>query len=324
MMNIPPRRERPGSGIWLYRYALFVAVYVVFLLGAGAMVTSTGSGLAVPDWPLSFGQVMPPMEGGVFYEHGHRMVAAGLGVLTIVLSVWLWKVERRPWLRRLGWAALGLVIAQGVLGGVTVLLKLPLLTSVLHACLAQAFFLVAVFIALALAPGWGDIPRGSGPSRLPSLSLLTTGAIYVQLILGAVMRHMHAGLAIPDFPLVFGGLWPPAFTPGVAVHLLHRLWAVVVVAAVLATWFETRRSTDWAGLRRPATILVALVVVQFSLGAWVILSARQTHVATTHVVVGALLLAASLVVSTRAQRHLRGPAAARLAARLPIPEGARS
>jgi len=147
---------RPGTHLLLYRYAQLVVAAVVFLLVAGAMVTSTGSGLAVPDWPLSYGQLMPPMEGGVFYEHGHRMVATAIGILTIVLAVWLWRKEPRRWLRRLGWVALGLVVLQGLFGGMTVLLKLPVWTSATHACLAQGFFLVTVFIALSLSPGWSS------------------------------------------------------------------------------------------------------------------------------------------------------------------------
>ena len=192
---------------YLYRYSQFLVLAVVFLLVAGAMVTSTGSGLAVPDWPLSFGQVMPPMEGGVFYEHGHRMVATGIGVLTIILAVWLWRKEARSWMRKLGWIALGMVIAQGLLGGLTVLLKLPVWTSAAHACLGQSFFLMTVFISLALSPGWEAKPLKAA-TQLPLLAPLATLAIFIQLVLGAVMRHMNAGLVIPDFPLAFGGFVP--------------------------------------------------------------------------------------------------------------------
>src|SRR5215470_17324470 len=123
-----------NHGLAIYSRSLVPAV--LFLLVAGAMVTSTGSGLAVPDWPLSFGKVMPRMQGGVLYEHGHRMVATTIGLLTIILAAWTSRVEPRPWVRRLTWGALGLVILQGVVGGLTVLLRLPVWTSALHACLA--------------------------------------------------------------------------------------------------------------------------------------------------------------------------------------------
>ncbi|HXH28595.1 MAG TPA: COX15/CtaA family protein, partial [Candidatus Polarisedimenticolia bacterium] len=144
--------EEPRSAIRRHRYAVLVAVCTVALLAAGGLVTSTGSGLAVPDWPLSFGRFFPPMRGGVLFEHGHRMVAASVGLLTIVLALWFQRRERRSWVRRLAWTALGLVIAQGILGGITVLLRLPASVSVAHACLAQAFFCVVVTLAVATAP----------------------------------------------------------------------------------------------------------------------------------------------------------------------------
>jgi cytochrome c oxidase assembly protein subunit 15 len=285
----------------LYRYAQLLTVLVVFLLVAGALVTSTGSGLAVPDWPLSFGQVMPPMEGGVFYEHGHRMVAAAVGFLTILLAVWVGKRDRRPWMRRLGWIALGLVILQGVLGGMTVLLKLPVWTSAAHACLAQAFFMVVVFMTLALSPGWTAASVRASRS-LPALALLTTLAIYIQLILGAVTRHLNAALVIPDFPLAFGGLVPPVFTPAVGVHYAHRVWAVVVAVLVFSVAVKTLRSVSRPDFRRPAVLLMILIVVQVLLGAFIIWTQRQAAVATLHVVTGAVLLATSLVLTVRSRR----------------------
>src|ERR1700681_4778369 len=125
---------------WLHRYAVLLAVCTLFLVVAGASVTSKEAGLSVPDWPLSYGQVMPPMVGGVFFEHGHRMVATTVGMLTIGLVIFLARAERRAWMRKLGWIALAAVVAQGVLGGLTVLLLLPPAVSISHACLAQLFF----------------------------------------------------------------------------------------------------------------------------------------------------------------------------------------
>ncbi len=306
------RRGEPGSRKFLYRYAQFTAAAVVFLLAAGAMVTSTGSGLSVPDWPLSFGQVMPPMQGGVFYEHGHRMVATGVGVLTIILAVWLWIREPRAWMRRLGWAALALVIVQGVLGGMTVLMKLPVWTSAAHASVAQAFFMLTVFIALALSPGWNRGVRmpEAADSRLPLWATLATGSIYLQLILGAVMRHMNAGLVIPDFPLSFGGLVPGTWTPEIAVAFAHRAWALVAAAFVVgASVSALRTAGKRAEFASPAILLLILVVMQITLGAFIIWTQRQPHVTTTHVVTGALLLATSLVLTARSWRALRLPRA---------------
>jgi cytochrome c oxidase assembly protein subunit 15 len=291
-------------------------VAVIFLLVAGAMVTSTGSGLAVPDWPLSFGQVMPPMKGGVFYEHGHRMVATGIGILTVILSVWMSRVEPRRWMRRLGWTALLLVILQGVLGGATVLLKLPVWTSAAHACLAQGFFMVVVFIALALSPGW-NAPRRAAPvpTGVAAATAVATAVIYAQLVLGAVMRHMNAGLAIPDFPLAFGRLIPPAFTPGVAVHYAHRLGALAVTIAVGTAVWRVMRSGAGSELRRPALAAAALVVIQATLGAFIIWTQRAVPVATAHVVTGAILLAVSLVLTARSWHRVRPDASpARVAA----------
>lgn len=299
------RREiRPR---YLYRYSQFLVVAVVFLLVAGAMVTSTGSGLAVPDWPLSFGQVMPPMEGGVFYEHGHRMVATGIGVLTIILAVWLWRRESRSWLRKLGWIALGMVIAQGLLGGLTVLLKLPVWTSAAHATLAQSFFMMVVFISLALSPGWTAGPLRTS-TRLPLLAPLATAAIFIQLVLGAVMRHMNAGLVIPDFPLAFGGLVPPEFTDAIAIHYAHRVWALVVSVLVISAAISALRAAR--GRRDftvPAALMLVLIVVQVTLGALIIWTQRQVHVTSTHVVTGAVLLGVSLVLSVRARRLIEPP-----------------
>lgn len=288
----------------LYRYAQFVAASIVFLIVAGAMVTSTGSGLAVPDWPLSFGQVMPPMTGGVFYEHGHRMVAATVGVLTIILAVWLSRSDPRPWMKKLGWTALAMVVLQGLLGGLTVLLRLPVWTSAAHACLAQGFFMVVVFVALALSPGWDKTPRvAQVPSRLPLWATVATAVIFVQLVLGAVMRHMNAGLAIPDFPLAFGGIVPPAFTPPVAVHYAHRVGAVVVAIAVIVASSRTLVSfREHSEFSRPAILMLVLVAVQATLGASIIWTQRQVHVTSMHVVTGAILIAVSLVLTVRSWR----------------------
>ena len=266
-------------------------------------MTSTGSGLAVPDWPLSFGKLMPQMQGGVFYEHGHRMVATTIGMLTIILAAWTSKVEPRTWVRRLTWGALGLVVLQGVVGGVTVLLRLPVWTSALHACLAQGFFLVIVFLALAHSRSWdmreADLPA---ESPLPRLALLTTITIYGQLVLGAVMRHMNAALAIPDFPTVFGGVLPPSWTPEIAIHFAHRVGALVVTLFVLATAWKALRAPSI--LRAPALAMVLIVAVQLVLGASIVWTGRNVAVATLHVVVGAVLLALSMVLTVKSRRSL--------------------
>lgn len=292
---------------WRHRYALLVALATVVLLLAGGLVTSTGSGLAVPDWPLSFGRFFPSMTGGVLFEHGHRLVAASVGLLTFILALWFGARERRPWVRRLAYAAAGAVIAQGLLGGLTVLLRLPPAVSVLHACLAQGFFCIVVVLALATSESFPTRPRDTaGTDVSPALwkaGTLATGLVYMQIILGAVMRHTGAGLAIPDVPLAFGRLVPPMESFEIAIHFAHRVGALVVAVAVLvlAGWI-LRRHARVTGLTAPARLLVLMVMAQIALGAATVLSRLAVLPATAHVVLGALLLATCLVVTVRAAR----------------------
>src|SRR5262245_44217784 len=204
----------------LHRFATFLAGCTVLLVLAGSLVTSTGSGLSVPDWPTSYGWNMfafPPSNwvGGIFYEHGHRLIASSVGFLTIILTVWLWLSESRRWVRWLGVAALAAVITQGVLGGLTVLFFLPAAISTAHAALAEIFFCLVVSIALFTAPSWraggaAHLERSvrTGDASLRRLATTTTALIYAQILLGATMRHTEAGLAIPDFPLMLGHLLP--------------------------------------------------------------------------------------------------------------------
>ncbi|NNF07079.1 MAG: heme A synthase [Candidatus Eisenbacteria bacterium] len=305
-MNLTKLREGvPQSRTSLYRFAQFTTLSIVFLLLAGAAVKSTESGLAVPDWPLSFGQVMPPMEGGVFYEHGHRMVATAVGFLTVILAFWFWMRDPRSELRKLGWIALVMVIIQGLLGGLTVLMKLPTLVSAAHACLAQAFLLVVTFMALSLSKGWNESEPFGASRRLTYWATVTTALIFVQLILGALTRHLNAALVIPDFPLAFGGLIPPSFTPEIAAHYAHRVGAVVVSLAILVTVVMTMRAAKHRpDFTRPALLMILLLVAQLTLGAMIILTRRHTHPTTTHVVVGAVLLAASFVLTARSWKFV--------------------
>src|SRR5947208_16772936 len=164
------------DNLWLHRYAVVVAICTLFLVVAGGLVTSNDAGLSVPDWPLSYGKLMPKMEGGIFFEHGHRMVATTVGILTIVLAVWLWRSEQRRWMRRLGFIALAAVIAQGLLGGMTVVFMLPKPVSIRHACPAQLFFTTTVLIALFTSAGWKKEQPMVEDSGSPSL-LLLAGAV---------------------------------------------------------------------------------------------------------------------------------------------------
>jgi len=316
----------------LHRFVVVTAAATFVLIFIGGLVTSTGSALAVPDWPLSFGKFFPRMEGGVLYEHGHRMVAGAVTILTLVLMVWAWRSEPRKWVRYLGIAAFGLIIVQAVLGGLTVLMLLPLPIAVAHAATAQAFFCLMVSLALFTSPRWNTerehaaAVRTDSRSRpsLPALAALTTLAIYVQILLGAVMRHLGAGLAIPDFPLSFGRVVPPLQDGFIAINFAHRCGALVMTALVL--WTVARVLRDYRGqawLRRPALSLIVLLAAQIVLGAITIWSERAVIPTTAHVALGAAVLATSLTLTLRAFRLLYGgpvlqPAPSPVRADLPI------
>lgn len=307
--------------IWLHRYVKIVVASTVLLIAAGGMVTSTGSGLAVPDWPNTYGQFMfsfplEKMVGGIFYEHGHRMIASTVGFLTIILAIWTWKVDPRRWVRRLGVAALGAVILQGMLGGITVLLLLPAPVSIGHAGLAQLFFCITVSLALFTSPGWRREQTAADDPVLRRVAATTTVMIYCQILLGATMRHIGAGMAIPDFPWVFGGVLPPVWNAGIAIHFAHRVGALLVTIAILGTaghvWYHHRSRPE---LVRPATLLVLFVLTQITLGAFVVLSGLQPIINTAHVVNGALVLSTSLVLTLRSHRSLFAEAPAAGASR---------
>jgi cytochrome c oxidase assembly protein subunit 15 len=284
------------------------------------MVTSTGSGLSVPDWPTTYGWNMFtfPLKhwvGGIRYEHSHRLIASTVGFLTIILAVWTWRVEPRTWVRRLGFAALGTVILQGILGGITVLLFLPPAVSIGHAGLAQIFFCLTITMALVTSPGWKHIADPVDDPMLRRVAAITTVLVYTQIIVGATMRHNDAGLAIPDFPLAFGHLIPPVWNAKVAIHFAHRVGALLVTIAVLATaghvLFHHR---DRRELVRLALLLLFFLAVQVTLGAFVIWSAKNPLINTAHVVNGALVLASTLVLTLRSFRAGFEPAFAHAAA----------
>jgi cytochrome c oxidase assembly protein subunit 15 len=294
--------------IWLHRYIKLVVVCTVLLIAAGGMVTSTDSGLAVPDWPNTYGWFMFsfPYEkwvGGILYEHGHRLIASTVGFLTIILAVWTWMAEPRQWVRRLGLTALGAVILQGLLGGITVLLLLPAPVSIGHAGLAQLFFCITVSLALFTSNGWRTARNPVDDPMLRRVALVTTIAVYCQILLGATMRHTEAGMAIPDFPWAFGRVIPPVWSAGVAIAFAHRLGALIVTLAILATaghvWYHHGSRRE---LTRPATLLILFVSTQIALGAFVIWSGLQPVINTAHVVNGALVLATSLVLTLRSFR----------------------
>jgi heme a synthase len=282
----------------LHRFAVVLACWTFLLIIAGALVTSNDAGLSVPDWPTSFGSLykIPKLVGGVRFEHTHRMIAQVAGLLTIILAIWTWRAEKRRWMRILGWSALGTVIAQGILGGLTVLFYLPPPISSAHAALAQTFFCIAVAMAVFTGQKWvEEHPRVEFDTRRPSLftlTLLSIFVLYVQLILGAMFRH-H-GLS----------WWP---------HVVHA----VVVSFVLA-WTAVRALTVYSNIeavRRPAILMLSLVIAQQCLGFTAFLTrvswgrdAVQPELpmvisTVTHVAVGALLLASTVILAIQVWRH---------------------
>jgi cytochrome c oxidase assembly protein subunit 15 len=290
---------------WHHRYVKLVTVFTVLLIAAGGMVTSTDSGLSVPDWPTTYGWNMftfplSKMVGGIRYEHSHRLIASGVGFLTIVVAGWTWWVEPRRWVRRLGFAALGTVILQGLLGGLTVLFFLPAPISIGHAGLAQLFFCLTLTLAVVTSPQWKNATSPVNDPMLRRIAAITTILVYTQILVGATMRHTNAGLAIPDFPYAFGHLIPPVWNAKVAIHFAHRTGALVVTLAALATaghvLYHHRARRE---LVRPALLLLFLLSMQITLGAFVIWSGKDPVINTAHVVNGALVLGTSLVLTLR-------------------------
>src|SRR5262245_4997958 len=281
-----------GDNVGLHRFALLTACSTAFLIFVGGLVTSNGAGLSVPDWPTTYGWNMFTFPysmwvGNIYYELTHRLVASFVGLLTVVLTVWIWRKEPRRWLRYLSLAALLAVIAQGILGGITVRYLLPTPVSMAHACLAQTFFCLTIAIALFTSPQWKrGLPavkeRHSFP-KLPTLCALTTGAIYLQLLAGALMRHTESGLAIPDFPLAFGGIIPPFTSYKIAIHFAHRVGALLVAGMITWTFVRLRRSyVEHDLLRRPATVMFVLLWVQLALGAFTVWTEKSPLITSAH------------------------------------------
>jgi cytochrome c oxidase assembly protein subunit 15 len=313
------RSTSPLSANWLNRFAWLLCIATLFLICSGGMVTSKGVGLAVPDWPTTFGYNMflfPVSKwiGGIFFEHTHRLIASIVGFMTIILAIWMWLVEDRGWVRRLAYLALFLVILQGILGGLRVtMLKDEI--GIFHACLAQAFLGLLVVIAVVTTNCWRtladehvDLARFK---TIRSLAIFATIAIYVQLALGATMRHQHRDLAILDFPTAYHQWIPDTSANALAninvwrdaramsdvtafqiwLQMTHRFIAVMIAISIillcLRIWKDAR---EISVLRRLSILWVALIFCQITLGAWTIWSNKAADVATAHVAMGALML----------------------------------
>jgi cytochrome c oxidase assembly protein subunit 15 len=335
------------SNPWLFWFAVLTAFFTFLLLGLGGLVTSHEAGMSVPDWPNTYGNNMflfPPAQwiGGIFYEHTHRLLASAVGLMTTVLAVWLWLKDSRQWMHWLGVVAFLLVVAQGVLGGLRVTLHMDSL-GIFHGTIAQLFFVLTCALVLFTSRWWKGLERRPPARReensadkhavpeagapLRRLVLFTTILILVQLIIAAAMRHQHAGLAISDFPLAHGKLWPDTGAEAVArynaqrvsinaenpitafqieLQMAHRVVALAILICVGAVVFCSRRYQSAERVIAPPThaggyepkvatrlslFWLGLTLFQVGLGAATIWTNKAADVATAHVLVGALALA---------------------------------
>ena len=273
------------SGV--HRFTVFVAICTFLLLIAGALVTSNDAALSVPDWPLSYGSLTPPMVGGIVNEHSHRVIAAGVGLLTVILAVLLTMKDERRWVKVLGWTAVGAVIAQGVLGGLTVLLNLHYGMPVAHACLAQIFFGIVVSLAVFTSHWWiSNQPQleDRGSPSIRTMATTNAAVIFFQVVLGAGFRHQD----IPVWPHIAGAfavlfmvMWTAVtlrkrFSQSLELAkarlLLHAIFGMQFLLGFGAYW--SRIAT--AGAPEPLSIMVIFTVI--------------------HTVVGALLFAISVLI----------------------------
>jgi heme A synthase len=296
--------------MWLHRFAIATAAVTWVLLLVGGLVHGTGSSLACPDWPLCHGQFFPEMTRGVEYEHSHRLVAGAVATMTVILGVALYRDARYRALRPLAIAAPIMVLAQAVLGGITVLLRLPKAVTLSHLTLSMCFFSVLILIAVRTAPSRSaSAPSGQGidPAAPESAALLRTRpligasivAILGQIFLGGLVRHSMAGLACITFPLCFGHFWPPESSSVYSerVHMLHRFGAVIVTVLVFASAIlVARRALQGSRVRTLAVAAPVLVIVQATLGVLSVTSLLHLPTVTAHLGVGALLLASMVAL----------------------------
>jgi heme a synthase len=328
---IPTRR---GYSKWPNRFAWLTCVATLLLICSGGMVTSKNVGLAVPDWPTTFGYNMflfpvSKWVGGILFEHTHRLMGSLVGFLTIILAVWLWVCENRRWVRNLGAIAVLGVIVQGILGGLRVTMMKDQI-GIFHACVAQAFLGLLVFIALVTTQFWRSLTNRAIDSQrfLPTktLAMAITVAIYVQLALGATMRHQHRDLAILDFPTANGAWIPDTSAAAVAkinawrdaralsavtafqiwLQMAHRFLASLIAIAIIAFCVRVWSVADApAVLKRLSFLWLALVASQTVLGGWVIWSNKAADVATAHVALGAVMLSFGVSISAICRRVLQ-------------------
>ena len=313
--------------IWVRRLSKLLVISTLLLIFAGALVKSHEVGLSVPDWPTSYGYQMfsfplTDMIGGIFYEHGHRLIATVVGLMTLILAFTIYYTDHRLWLKKTAFFALGLVIIQGLFGGLTVLLFLPTPVSVIHAILAQTFLMVTILISYGLSKERANrmLNESTDYKVLTFHTYLVTSIVFIQLIIGALMRHTESGLAIPDFPLSGGYIIPTfnqemlntiqsmQFESGlpfvtlnqIIIHYLHRMGAIAVTISI--GWLtlkiiQSKISNE--RIYRLTGYLITLLIIQITLGAFTIWSVKEPFITSIHVVNGALILGVSTLLILR-------------------------
>lgn len=310
----------------LHIFALVIIVLTFVLLCSGGLVTSKGVGMSVPDWPTTYGYNMFlfPLSrwvGGIFYEHTHRLLASGIGLLTVLLGVMTFFLEKRRWVRRLALVLLIGVILQGVLGGLRVTLYKDEL-GIFHAIVAQTFFALLLIFSAATSRSFVEGKwSGEAPAaKLRWLALAGVVLTYFQLIIAATMRHAHLGLAILDFPTAYGTFLPdlsekamatinaarlaqammPTTVTQIELQLIHRGGALLLMGVVLLLMIRAREllpERHW--VHRWSLAWGVLLVLQALLGAWTIWSNKAADMATAHMALGALLLGGALLLTFR-------------------------
>ena len=277
-----------------HRLSILLAIGTLFLIFVGGLVNTTDSGLAVPDWPLSYGRLMPPMVGGIFYEHGHRMVATAVGFLTVLLAVLLFFKEDRPWVKKASWVAVGLVIFQGVLGGLTVLLRLPPMVSIAHAFTAQSFFCLTLALAVWTSPFWrnNSLQRMEHAQTIPlhRLGAALVAVCFVQLLIGATLRHTGHALEL---------------------HIAGALAVTILAGSVIKRIWSEASHIKYLGVIAGGLLSVLLIQLSLGIASFFILTYHFDVIpiplwavitVSAHVAIGALFLGLSFIGALIAYR----------------------
>lgn len=315
--------DRRGAGDTArFAFAVLTVLATLILLCFGGLVTSKGAGMAVPDWPTSFGYNMfffpwSMMVGGIFYEHSHRLLGALVGIMAVALMVWIWLAEGRRWLKGAAAIAVILVVIQGLMGGLRVIWANSGM-GIIHAISGQSFFVLVSAIALWSSGYWKRVESSAGTispvdlGRLSTIGIWLLVLILAQLAIAATMRHAHRGLSIPDFPLAYGQVlplfdagtlaginaWrgdslglPPTTLPLIWLQMTHRLMAVATIGVTCILWAHARRMVGDARIHAWGLLILCAVAIQVILGVWTVWSNKAADIATAHVAVGALLFA---------------------------------